>query len=68
MKSTQEKIIIGCGVWLIIFPFLGLPVSWKMILTVAMGVVITYIGALRYNRLRAKKGTETRTETFTETS
>ncbi len=71
MKSTQEKVVIGCGVWLIVLPFLGLPVSWKMILVTATGVVVTYVGALAYKRSLHKSGTvatETRTETFTETS
>ncbi len=71
MKLTQEKIIIGCGVWLIVLPFLGFPLGWKMVLTTVTGVVLAYVGALFYKRSRAKKAgmiTETRTETFTETS
>ncbi len=71
MKSIQEKIIIGCGVWLIVLPFLGFPVGWKMVLTTITGVVLTYVGSLAYKRSLVKKnsmGTEIRTETFTETS
>lgn len=70
MKFAQEKIVIGCGVWLILLPFTGFPLGWKRGLTVATGIIIVYIGALLYKKARVrsqKKYTETKTETFTET-
>ncbi len=70
MKYTQEKTIIGGGIWLIVLPYTGFPSSWKTVLTLLTGILFTYIGSLQYKR--AKEGDhssriETKTETFTET-
>ncbi len=70
MKLLQEKVVIGCGVWLIILPFTGFPRSWKTVLTILTGVVIAYVGALIFKKARKDsrhQGGERRTETFTET-
>ena len=72
MKSTQEKILIGLGVWLFVLPFLGFPESWKLWLTAITGVVIIYVGALLLKHARERQralatDTETKTGTFTET-
>jgi uncharacterized membrane protein len=69
MKFAQEKVLLGCGVWLIILPFLGFPQVWKDILITVTGVVVTYVGALLYKKFRTRASMmETKTETFTETS
>ena len=70
MNIKKEKLVLGLGVWLIVLPFLGFPETWKMVLTVVTGVIITYVGALLLKRSRMPNSlaTETKTETFTETS
>jgi len=70
MKVIQEKVVIGCGVWLIVLPFTGFPSSWKTVLTMLTGLVIAYVGALLVKDARTREKSlnlETKTETFTET-
>ena len=71
MRYTQEKCIIGAGVWLVILPFTGFPRGLKTVLTVLTGVFLLYVGALIYKRVRTQ-GTqvtgEIHTGTFTETT
>ncbi len=70
MKSSAEKIIIGCGVWLIILPFTGFPRSWKNAILIITGVVILYLGTRLWRTAAVRKmrrTQEVRTETFTET-
>lgn len=70
MKLTQEKIIIGLGIWLLVLPFTGFPSSWKTLLTVATGVVVIYLGALLFKKARTRArsaSVETKTGTFIET-
>lgn len=71
MRVTQEKILIGLGIWLFILPFTGFPQSWKTWLTAITGLVVVYLAALLLKRMHDREGArarETRTETFTETS
>jgi len=70
MKTIQEKIVIGAGLWLILLPFTGFPSSWKMILAAVMGLVLVYVGALLFKKAREQHAGngEKKTETFTETA
>jgi hypothetical protein len=71
MKLTQEKIIIGLGVWLAVLPFTGFPRSWKMVITVISGLAVVYVGALIWRKAKLLQQNlitvETKTGTFTET-
>lgn len=68
MKYIQEKIVVACGVLLIILPLTGFPRSWKSVISVLVGVVIIYLGALLYKKaLNAQsERIETKTKVFTE--
>jgi hypothetical protein len=69
MKITQEKTVIGLGVWLFVLPFTGFPSGWKTMLTVATALVLMYLGALLLKGRKEREysiGTETKTGTFTE--
>ena len=71
MRHIQEKCIIGAGVWLVILPFTGFPRGFKTVLTVLTGVLLMYIGALIYKRIKTQTeqpAGEIHTETFTETT
>ena len=69
MKFIQEKIIIACGVLLLVLPFTGFPRSWKTFISVLVGVVVVYFGALMYRKaVNSVAGmSEKKSETFTET-
>ena len=69
MKLIHEKIIIGCGIALIILPFTGFPSSWKTVLTMLIGIIVIYLGAIIYKTIRTHEQTahaEKKTGTFTE--
>jgi len=42
----KEKALFVLGIWIIIFPFLGFPNVWKMILLIVTGFMIIYIAYL----------------------
>ena len=44
----KEKSLIIIGFWILVFPFLGFPNSWKIILLEITGIVIIYIAYLFY--------------------
>ncbi len=70
MKYAHEKIIIGCGVWLMVLPFTGFPRSFKTFLTIITGLALVYVGAILLKRIREEKSEielEVRTGTFKET-
>lgn len=67
MKETQEKILIGVGVWLLVLPFTGFPRGWKTVLTLVSGAIVVYIGTLLWRATKLRKIGETKTGTFTET-
>ena len=70
MKFTKEKTIIGLGVLLVLLPLTGFPRSWKTVISVAIGIVVIYMGSLLYRLARrtvVEKKNEIRTSTFTET-
>ena len=70
MKLIQEKITIVCGVLLLVLPFTGFPRDWKSDMSVCIGIVIIYTGALLYKKASANdlsENTERTTKTFTET-
>jgi hypothetical protein len=52
MKATKEKILIGCGVWMLVLPFTGFPRSWKTALTFVTGVLVAYIALLLWRSSR----------------
>ena len=68
MKFIQEKIVVACGVLLVILPLTGFPRSWKSVISVFVGVVVIYVGALLYRKaLNAKsERVENKTKAFTE--
>ncbi len=71
MKVLHEKVIITCGVVLMLLPFTGFPLFWKKVLTVLIGLVVTYFGLIILRGIRRHKReehSEKRTETFTETN
>ncbi|MBP6884358.1 MAG: hypothetical protein KBC17_00865 [Candidatus Pacebacteria bacterium] len=69
MKLIQEKIIIACGVLLIVLPFSGFPRNWKTVISFIIGVLIVYLGSLVFKK-NSQKNTEQVAEikrtTFTE--
>jgi hypothetical protein len=70
MKTTHEKIIIGCGVWLLALSFSGFPQAWKTAFMVATGLAVIYFGAIvlkKAHEYRKHTHHEMKTETFTET-
>ena len=70
MKLIHEKIIIACGLALIVLPFMGFPTAWKTVLTVILGLVVAYLGAIIFKSIRRHERIahpEKKTETFTET-
>lgn len=69
MKVVYEKVIISCGVVLMLLPFTGFPLFWKKIMTVLIGLVVTYFGLLILRGIRRherEEHAEKKTETFTE--
>ena len=41
---SKEVLVIGFGIMTALLPFMGLPGSWRTLLLVIVGVVITIIG------------------------
>lgn len=69
MKLVHEKILIGCGVVLVLFPFIGLPSAWKTGITVVVGLIVIYLSAIIYKSIKTHERLahpEIKTETFTE--
>ncbi len=66
-KLTQEKSIIAVGVLVVLLPFTGFPPSWKRYITIALGIILIYLGSLvwRKNKNSVQK-MEVKTETYTE--
>ena len=50
MRLLEEKVLIGCGVWLLLLPFTGFPRSWKSVLTAITGMVVIYLAALLWRK------------------
>lgn len=71
MKLIQEKIVIGCGVLLLVLPFSGFPRSWKTVISFLIGVLIIYFGSLIFRKNSQKidganESVEIRRKAFTE--
>lgn len=57
------------GLILVLLPFLGLPVSWKMAICIIAGVVLLYLGYKEYRIAeRHRLAREERTKTYTEST
>lgn len=67
MKSLYQK-ILALGIWVIILPHLGFPVSFRKILFALTGVVIMYYAyrLKRYTTHLTKDDMPERVKSFTE--
>ena len=72
MRFAKEKTVIGLGILLVVLPLTGFPREWKTVISVIIGIVLIYVGALCYRVARnnhfGQKKSEIRTETFTESA
>ena len=52
---AKQRILFFTGVWVVVVPFLGLPILWKDILFVITGVIIMYISYREYHNHKMKE-------------
>ena len=58
---SKEVAIIALGVWVIIIPYLGVPMSWRTVLLVLTGIAVMVLGfLLRSETLAGRPGSRLR--------
>ena len=57
---SKEMLVIALGLWVIIIPNLGVPVSWRETLLILTGAAIVFVGFLLRGEVISKgmKGSE----------
>ncbi len=63
----KERTLLIIGVWVMILPFLGFPLSWRQILFVLTGLALMYLAYLFYKQAKSRQEKEdNRSKTFVD--